>query len=146
VSEITIAPGVGVLAVRTNRHGRGFGPGVDAGLVYKITVEALKQSNLPEAEFEIEQTPVSAVISPKYVNLENAARIAVASLDPEALIDMVRIRSFHGRGDGVRSQNRVRMREQQSVKRCLEFLEQIVSKAKQGTAMTWPLPERSGFR
>lgn len=85
--ELWFAPGVGVLAVRTNRHGHGFGARADARLVYKITVEAIKESGLPEDQFDIEQTPVSTVISRKGANLENAARIAVATLDPEVLVD-----------------------------------------------------------
>ena len=85
--ELWFAPGVGVLSVRTNRHGHGFGMRVDAGLVYKITMEALKESGLAEEEFDVEQTPVSTVISCKGVNLENAARIAVDTLDPEVILD-----------------------------------------------------------
>jgi hypothetical protein len=61
--------------------------GVDAGLVYKITMEAVKESGLPGEEFDIEQTPVSTVISRKGVNLQNAARIAVGTLDPEAFLE-----------------------------------------------------------
>jgi len=80
--ELWFAPGVGVLSVRTNRHGQ-----VDARLVYKITIEALEESGLRVEEFDVEQTPVSTVISRKGVNLENAARMVVATLDPEVLLD-----------------------------------------------------------
>jgi hypothetical protein len=85
--ELWFAPGVGVLSVRTNRHGHQFGVGVDAGLVYKITMEAIKESGLAEEEFDIEQTPISTVVSRKGMNLENAARIAVGTLDPEVALD-----------------------------------------------------------
>ncbi len=81
--ELWFAPGVGVLSVRTNHHGMG----VDADIVYKITVEAVRESGLPEEEFDIEQTPVSTVVSRRGVNLQHAARIAVAVLDPESTLD-----------------------------------------------------------
>ena len=56
---------------------------VDADLVYKITKQAIKESGVPEDEFDIKKTPVSTVISRKTVNLERAAGIAVKTLDPD---------------------------------------------------------------
>lgn len=81
--ELWFAPGAGVLSVRTNPHGYRFGMKVDADLVYKITKQAIKESGVPEDEFDIKKTPVSTVISRKGVNLEHAARIAVTTLDPD---------------------------------------------------------------
>jgi hypothetical protein len=80
--ELWFAPGAGVLSVRTNPHGYRFGMKVDADLVYKITKQAIKESGVPEDEFDVRKTPVSTVISRRGVNLENAARIAVTTLDP----------------------------------------------------------------
>jgi hypothetical protein len=85
--ELWFAPGVGVLSVRTNSQVNRAGVAVNAGLVYKITKEAVKESGLAEEEFDIEQTPVSTVLSRKGVNLQNAARIAVDTLDPEVFLD-----------------------------------------------------------
>jgi hypothetical protein len=81
--ELWFAPGAGVLSVRTNPHGYRFGMRVDADLVYKITKQAIKESGVPEDEFDIKKTPVSTVISRQGVNLGNAARIAVTALDPD---------------------------------------------------------------
>lgn len=81
--ELWFAPGAGVLSARTNPHGHRFGMKVDADLVYKITKQAIKESGVPEDEFDIKKTPVSTVISRKGVNLEHAARIAVTTLDPD---------------------------------------------------------------
>ncbi len=81
--ELWFAPGVGVLSIRTNPHGYRFGMKVDADLVYKITRQAIKESGVPEDEFDIKKTPVSTVVSCKGVNLESAARIAVSTLDPD---------------------------------------------------------------
>jgi hypothetical protein len=81
------APGTGVLAVRTNPNGRGFGSKLDADLVYKIAEQAIRESGVPEEEFDIKKTPVSTVISRKGVNLERATRIAVATLDPEDYVE-----------------------------------------------------------
>lgn len=80
--ELWFAPGAGVLSVRTNRNGHQFGTKVDAELVYKITRQAITESGWPENEFDVKKTPVSTVISRQGVNLERAARLAVAMLDP----------------------------------------------------------------
>jgi hypothetical protein len=85
--ELWFAPGAGVLAVRTNSNRSGFGAQLDADLVYKIAKHAVKESGVPEEEFDIKKTPVSTVISRKGVNLEQAARIAVAILDPEDYVE-----------------------------------------------------------
>lgn|SRR5215472_593912 len=85
--ELWFAPGTGVLAVRTNPNGRGFGSKLDADLVYKIAEQAIRESGVPEEEFDIKKTPVSTVISRKGVNLERATRIAVATLDPEDYVE-----------------------------------------------------------
>ena len=77
------APGAGVLSVRTNPNAYRYSGALDAELVYKIAKQAVKDSGVPEEEFDIKKTPVSTVISRKGVNLEHAARIAVATLDPE---------------------------------------------------------------
>ena len=81
--ELWFAPGRGVLSVRTNPNGYGFGVKLDANLVHKITKQAIAESGLPEEEFEVKKTPVSTVISRKGVNLERAARMAVSTLDPD---------------------------------------------------------------
>ena len=81
--ELWFAPGAGVLSVRTNPHGYRFGVKVDADLVYKISKQAVKESGLPEDQFDVQKTPVSTVISGRGVNLENATRIAVTALDPD---------------------------------------------------------------
>ena len=81
--ELWFAPGTGVLSVRTNPNGYRFGMKVDADLVYKIAKQAIMDSRLPEEEFDLAKTPVSTVISRRGVNLECAARIAVATLDPD---------------------------------------------------------------
>ena len=65
--ELWFAVGTGVLSARTNPHGHRFGAKVDAELVYKITREAIKESGVPEDEFDIKKTPVSTVISRKGV-------------------------------------------------------------------------------
>jgi hypothetical protein len=84
--ELWFAPGVGVLSLRTNQH-TGVGTPVDADTVYKITTEAMRESGLPQQEFDVEQTPVSTVVSRRGVNLQHAARQAVATLDPESDLD-----------------------------------------------------------
>ena len=81
--ELWFAPGAGVLSLRTNPNGYRFGMKVDADLVYKIAKHAIRDSGLPEEEFDLKKTPVSTVISRRGVNLERAARIAVATLDPD---------------------------------------------------------------
>jgi hypothetical protein len=80
--ELWFAPAAGVLSVRTNPNGHQFGTKVDAELVYKITRQAITESGWPEKEFDVKKTPVSTVISRKGVNLQRAARLAVATLDP----------------------------------------------------------------
>jgi len=85
--ELWFAPGVGILAVRTNPNGNGFGAKLDADLVYKIAWQAVDESGVAEAEFEIKKTPVSTLISRHGLNLEHAARIAVATLDPEDFVE-----------------------------------------------------------
>jgi hypothetical protein len=81
--ELWFAPGAGVLSVRTNPHGYRFGTKLDADLVFKIAVQAIHESGLPEEEFDVKKTPVSTVISRRGVNLERAARLAVSTLDPD---------------------------------------------------------------
>ncbi len=81
--ELWFAPGAGVLSVRTNPSGYRFGTKLDADLVYEISKEAIRESGLPEDEFDLKKTPVSTVISRKGVNLERAARVAVSTLDPD---------------------------------------------------------------
>ena len=81
--ELWFAPGAGVLSVRTNPHGYRFGAKLDADLVYKIVKQAIRESAVPEEEFDLKKTPVSTVISRKGVNLERAARLAVTTLDPD---------------------------------------------------------------
>jgi hypothetical protein len=85
--ELWFAPGAGVLSVRTNPHGYRFGMKVDADLVYKITKQAVKESGVREDEFDVRKTPVSTVVSRKGVNLENATRMAINTLDPEDDLD-----------------------------------------------------------
>ncbi len=81
--ELWFGPGTGVLSVRTNPNGYRFGTKLGADLVYKIAKQAIAQSGLPEEEFDVKKTPVSTVISRKGVNLERAARMAIATLDPD---------------------------------------------------------------
>ncbi len=80
--ELWFAPGAGVVSVRTNPNGYRFGANLDADLVFKIAKEAIRESGLPEDEFDLKKTPISTVISRKGVNLGRAARIAVSTLDP----------------------------------------------------------------
>ena len=84
--ELWFAPGVGILAVRTNPNGNGFGAKLDAELVHKIARQAVSDSGTAD-DFEIKKTPVSTVISRKGLNLEHAARIAVGTLDPEDFVE-----------------------------------------------------------
>ncbi len=77
-----LAPGAGVLLVRTNPNGYRFGAKLDADLVFKIDSQAIHESGLPENEFDLKKTPISTVISRKGVNLERAVRMAVSTLDP----------------------------------------------------------------
>ena len=81
--ELWFAPGAGVLSVRTNPNGYRLGAKLDADLVYKIARQAIRDSGLPEEEFDVKKTPVSTVISRRGVNLEHAARMAIATLDPD---------------------------------------------------------------
>ena len=81
--ELWFAPGAGVLSVRTDPHGYRFGAKLDADLVYKIVKQAIRESGLPEEEFDLKKTPVSTVISHRGVNLDRASRMAVATLDPD---------------------------------------------------------------
>src|SRR5690242_1880052 len=81
--ELWFAPGAGVLSVRTNPNGYRFGTKLDADLVYKIARQAIRESGLPEVDFDVKKTPVSTVISRRGVNLERAARLAVSTLDPD---------------------------------------------------------------
>ncbi len=81
--ELWFAPGVGVLSVRTNPNGYRFGTKLDSDLVYKIVRQAIRESGLPEEEFDRKKTPVSTVISRRGVNLERASRLAIATLDPD---------------------------------------------------------------